>query len=790
MKKRGLLLALLLLTPWLAAAAPAADNATVTLQAPSMVVTGHSIAVTVNVSGLEHFNAANYSIGYDPSLLTVDAVHPGRIDGTEIPVTFNSQGGVLHVVNALNSSTVSGSGHLARVTFTCIGSGTTDLSIQGNLSAIENGEQIELPATWADTSLTSTSTVLTVEAPQSVSDTFTAALAIANVSSLDSFNLTLSYNQHKLGVQRYSNGSVNGTTIAVSGSDRTDDGALRLVGVTKGSKASGSGVLAHVTFVPKNTGTAVVNVTDPTFAAAGENGSAIPVYLEGASVVLQNTTDLPPVASIGWQPGDPVTGDTVIFSADGSTDADGWITNYTWSIDDTSAFGNETSHHFHSPGTYQVTLTVTDNDGLTDTTSKTVTIYNAPPNASFSFSPEQPVVGQDVSFTDTSSDDSGIVARQWTFGDGATSGETNPSHTYSDDGTYQVTLTVTDDDATDTYMDNITVTANTPPGAPSQPAGPSSGTTGTSYTFTTSASDPDGHAVKYRFDWDDATDTRWRSTSSASHIWSTAGTYSVRVKAKDAYGKESDWSPSLQVTIEKVSPPPPPEPQPPSADFSYSADGRTVSFTDESSNPDGSIATYTWSFGDGASSTQASPVHTYASDGTYTVTLSVTDSDGMTDDVSREVTVETPEPQRPDLTVTNISMTPPSPQDGGTVQITVTVANVGAADANQTLLNLYMDDAITGSITLPAIEADGQVDRTQEVNVTAGNHALKAMVDPDDTVKETNENNNQKTQSFSVAQDGRDDTGGAFPWLIGAVIIAVLGGGAAVFFMYRREMLP
>lgn len=78
---------------------------------------------------------------------------------------------------------------------------------------------------------------------------------------------------------------------------------------------------------------------------------------------------------------------------------------------------------------------------------------------------------------------------------------------------------------------------------------------------------------------------------------------------------------------------------PPTADFTFTTLDLTATFTDTSSDSDGTIASWSWNFGDGNTSTAQDPVHTYAADGTYNVTLTVTDNDSATDNFNSNVTV-------------------------------------------------------------------------------------------------------------------------------------------------------
>lgn len=77
----------------------------------------------------------------------------------------------------------------------------------------------------------------------------------------------------------------------------------------------------------------------------------------------------------------------------------------------------------------------------------------------------------------------------------------------------------------------------------------------------------------------------------------------------------------------------------PVAEFSSTNVGRTATFTDESSDEDGDVVGWLWDFGDGETSTQQNPVHTYATAGTYTVTLTVTDDGDLTDEIEHDITV-------------------------------------------------------------------------------------------------------------------------------------------------------
>lgn len=131
-------------------------------------------------------------------------------------------------------------------------------------------------------------------------------------------------------------------------------------------------------------------------------------------------------------------------------------------------------------------------------------------------------------------------------------------HTYDQDGDYTVKLQVREKDTilqrTDIDTASVTVQVvekNAPPIKPDI-SGPASGNAGEEYDYTFVATDPDGHDVKYFIDWGDG-DTEWTSSAASgtsvtrSHTWATKGTYTIKAKAKDIHGAESEWG-TLTIT--------------------------------------------------------------------------------------------------------------------------------------------------------------------------------------------------------------------------------------------------
>jgi PKD repeat protein len=155
----------------------------------------------------------------------------------------------------------------------------------------------------------------------------------------------------------------------------------------------------------------------------------------------------PPVAGFNWH----CDGLSCQFT-DGSGDDDGRLTGWSWQFGDGGSSGEANpAHQYSGPGTYTVTLTVTDNDGATDEKTTRIDVTSPSPPPEDNKAPEADFDDHchdlRCSFTDKSKDDDGnLVSWVWDFGDGTGSSEQNPTHSYEDEGHFDVTLTVTDND--------------------------------------------------------------------------------------------------------------------------------------------------------------------------------------------------------------------------------------------------------------------------------------------------------------------------------------------------------
>ena len=334
-----------------------------------------------------------------------------------------------------------------------------------------------------------------------------------------------------------------------------------------------------------------------------------------------------------------IEGTEVVFDGRNSTDSfsDKSSLAYNWSFGDgTMGEGATIPHVYMRNDTYQVSLRVTDRGNLTNYSNLTVTINDASPAASFTYAPTNPIEGNQVTFTDTSTSyPDQIVNWTWEFGYGEKAYTKDSTYVYEGDGTYSVSLTVVDDDGSYDELTKDIFVADAAPRADFTVSNLSPLENTTVYFNDTSYSDPDT-IVSYSWMFGDGSVEEGSDASHVSHVYLQNGSYNVTLTVTDSDGSTSKHWDTVQVQDSS-----------PSVSFEFSPyspyEGVTVQFTDESSAYDG-IATWYWDFGDGSTSALQNPSHSYGDNGSYDVTLVVTDGDGSASQRTTPIVVQDTSP--------------------------------------------------------------------------------------------------------------------------------------------------
>jgi PKD repeat protein len=235
------------------------------------------------------------------------------------------------------------------------------------------------------------------------------------------------------------------------------------------------------------------------------------------------------------------------------------IVSYAWGFGDGgAAMGRTATHTYSVPGTYTVTLTVVNDGGKFASVSTSITVVaSLVPTPAFVFSPSTPVIGQAVQFNASASKavaGHSIVAYVWNWGDGATGTGQLTSHSYTLAGTYNVTLTVTDDAGqSSTATQTVTVGLGNPIAVLTVTK-----TGGTNVQADGSQSTAFGSSsiVIYRFIWGDGSADTVGPASSAVHTYpapvapALTNTFSVTLRVTDnAIPARSGLSAPVVVTV-------------------------------------------------------------------------------------------------------------------------------------------------------------------------------------------------------------------------------------------------
>ncbi|GIV34383.1 MAG: hypothetical protein KatS3mg031_1918 [Chitinophagales bacterium] len=301
---------------------------------------------------------------------------------------------------------------------------------------------------------------------------------------------------------------------------------------------------------------------------------------------------------------------------DGSIDATAW----QWQAGDMTSFSQHPSFTFVDPGTYDVSLIITDIHGCMDTIIKTNYITATGPIAAFGSNPLTGCAPLDVHFTDSSQASlSPITSWNWDFGDGTTSADQHPVHTYASAGYFTVTLTITDADGCQHAMTKSNYIKPTFP-HPDFSADTLSCTSRSVQFVNMSV----GEGMSFLWDFGD---NNISTATNPVHTYTQEGIYTVSLTVTDVNGCDSTYTiPDYVRVADPVAHF--------GADSTFAPCPPLLVYFNDSSTAD--VQAWQWFFGDGSSSSLQQPSHVYSAPGVYDVTLIVTSYLGCKDTLFRD----------------------------------------------------------------------------------------------------------------------------------------------------------
>ena len=524
---------------------------------------------------------------------------------------------------------------------------------------------------------------------------------------------------------------MEGAPIAFSVS-ATDPGADTITFTWDfGDSGSATGASASHTYVDNGTYTVTVTAND------GDGGTDS----QTETVVVGNVA--PVITSTSF--GSGIEGDPIPFNVTwtDSSSADTHTVNWNFG-DSSSGNGASPTHAYADDGGYSVTVTVTDDDGASDSVTGTAVITNGDPSI-LAISIPDGDEGELLTFT-VNHDDPGAADTHtitWDFGDSGAATGASVTHAYADNGAYAVTVTVTDDDGGSASASDTSTISNVDPVITSI-AGPTSGTEGIALSWTanvTDAGSADTHT--YDFDFGDGSPVVSGASDTVSHAYEDNGTYTLTVTVTDDDG--GSVTDTLTITIENGPPVIQSLTVPATAD-----EGATVTMSVVATDSPSDTLTYDWEFGDTASGAGETVTHVYADDGLYTVTVFVTDDDGGSDQMTATITVVNVVP-----TITSLVV--PAGDEGDVLALSAAATDPGAdaltfdwdfgdslTGVGETPTHTWADDGVY-VVTLTVTDDDGGA-VTQTGTAVIGNVApsITSLVGPAT-------GNEGDVQSFTVA---------------------------------------
>ncbi|WP_255196397.1 PKD domain-containing protein [Halorarius litoreus] len=559
-----------------------------------------------------------------------------------------------------------------------------------------------------------------------------------------------------------------GDPVTLDGSDSTDNDAVASYewdftddGTVDETTTSPS---VDYTYGDRGTFTANLTVVDP----SGNTDTAT------VQVTVEDTTT--PSVSVAPNTTEQTLGAPVEFDASGTTD-NGAVASYAWDFDEDGQIEQNTidpvvTHTFDTRGTYNVSVTATDEAGNSGTgTAATVSIVDGTAPIAVVEGPEGALNVSEAGTFDASNstDNTEIDSYEWTFGDGSSATGVTVDHAYDAKGNYTVTLTVTDVDGnTDTASTSIEVGDGVPPSASATVNRTSAGLNVTTVSFDASGSSDNDAIASYEWDFDgDGAVETTTTAATTTYVYPATGTFTPEVTVVDASGN-TDTATTADVTVADTTAP----------DASATVNATDVFLTDtvgfdaSQSTDNGQIVAYRWDVdGDGTvDATTSSPtyVHSYDARGSYTPTVRVVDAANnsatatmatvnVTDGTPPEAAVATPS-RTVDVNVTTTFDASPS-TDNTQIDSYAWAFGDGSSATGVTFDHAY-DAKGNYTVTLTVTDVDGNT------NTTTASVAVVDRVAPTATatVNRTSAELNRTTVAFDASGSSDNDAVDSYEW--------------------------
>ncbi len=375
-----------------------------------------------------------------------------------------------------------------------------------------------------------------------------------------------------------------------------------------------------------NTGSTNTAITETPTATT--NYKVIVTNSDGCKDSINQSVTVFPKPNANFTFSNQCNGTAIPFNSTSTINNPSIISSLSWDFgDSTISFDSTTSHIFSNPGNYTVTLLVNSNSSCSDTIIQVVTVFNNPVAG---FTHNDVCLGDTMRFTNTSIVNlpASISNYLWVFGDNSPTGNLeNPNHYYVNAGAYNVTLIVT---TADGCSDTISIAVNTFDA-------PISGFTFNnvclfdSAMFTNSSLNPATGSIA-SWSWNFGNSTPLNTTVwSPYHLYASPGDYLITLITHSTnLGCADTLKDSITVFPMPVA----------NFGFMNVCLNQPMNFNDSSTVSSGTIANWSWNFGDGSPLVIIQhPNRTYTNQGAYIVSLIVTTNNGCKDTITKSVVV-------------------------------------------------------------------------------------------------------------------------------------------------------